>query len=109
MKPLRKRLVGQDFGSTGKGKSKAPLLNLDAPNGSPPDPETSPPQAAGSGLDGLTAEQQICHDVLFKSLKSCENCPHTHGSFCVKTKDNSHVQFTARQVKSWAKAWVWSP
>lgn len=109
MKPLRARLVGQDFGSTGKGKTKAPPLNLDAPNGSPPGPDASPPQAADCGLDGLNAEQRSCHDILFQRLKSCENCPHTQGSFCVKTKDSSHVRFTARQVKSWAKAWVWSP
>jgi len=93
----------------GKGKGHSKKINLDTPN-----------PADGSGLGGgaiLTANfgtgfstssesEREKYDTLIQKVTSCENCPHSADSYCVRHVNGAHVRITAQHVKSWAKLWV---
>src|SRR5882724_9030349 len=55
---------------------------------------------------GLTAPKKSTYELLVNHLQHCVSFPHSTGSYCLKTTDNSHAQFTSYWVKGWAKAQV---
>jgi len=100
---LHKKLLGKTYVAPGKGKAKALLINLDFTFDNP---ASEIVQVSTADDLGLTALERSTYELLVNHLQHCVSFPHSTGSYCLKTTNNSHVQFTSHWVKGWAKAQV---
>jgi len=103
---LRKKLLGKTYVAPGKGKAKALLIDLDSTMDQPASEIGSADQVSTVDDLGLTACEKSAYELLVNHLQHCVGCPHSTGSYCLKTTNNSHVRFTSHWVKGWAKALV---
>jgi len=100
---LHKKLLGKINMAPGKAKVKALLIDLDSTMDSP---ASEIVQVSTADDSGLTAPEKSACELLVNHLQHCISCPHSTGSYFLKTTNNSHVWFTSHWVKEWAKALV---
>jgi hypothetical protein len=92
----------------GISKSKAKtvvVLDLDKPADDQP-VAAAATNASQTAFQAASAEESEIHGQLIKKLTACVDCPHTKGTWCLKTPGGAHVRFDAQRIGGWVKALV---
>jgi hypothetical protein len=81
------------------------LVDLDNEDQADPGP-CGPETAIAFRRKPLNAKEDEYYDKLTAKLLNCSDCPHSHGSYCLKAPNGAHVRFSTHLILTWARAWA---